>query len=195
MKDVSTLLVEVAESRRAAQAAKRSGFIPPSGLVLPEALEVTLRHRFLLSPILARSRLAASSAGVGVSSCERAQIEYWFARYGDDANWLLKTGEESGVVSLEIDLGLAMHSLAYLAGDDPSWQRSLRFAAGNRWHILFEYVSRLPQFRGYPGLFLNSGNSILVPPSRTPSGVELVYKDPHAPLLSADWLREAASSG
>lgn len=74
----------------------------PQALVLPEAFEVALKHRFPLSPVLARSRLAAGSAGVGVPSCERAQIEYWFARYGDDSNWLLETGEESGVVSLEI---------------------------------------------------------------------------------------------
>jgi len=194
MKDLSSFLAEVAESRRAAQAAERSGFVLHPGLVLPEALEVTLRHRFLLSPVLARSRLAARSASAGVASCHREQIEFWFARYGEDANWLLETGEESGVVSLEIDLRLARQSLAYLAGDDPSWQHSLRFTTGSRWHVLFEYASGLPQFRGYPGLFLHAGNSILVPPSRTPSGIELVYADPHAPLLSADWLRRAGKT-
>jgi hypothetical protein len=112
-------------------------------------------------------------------------IEYWFSLYGDDANWLTATGE-AGVVSLEIDLRLARHSLAHLASDDHSWQRSLHFAACGKWHVLFEDTAGFPSLRGYPGLSLHSGDSILVPPSRTPSGIELVYADPHAPLLSAD---------
>lgn len=189
--DTSTFLAELAESRRAAQLAERKGFVPASGLVLPVALEAAIRRRLLLTPALARSRLATTSAIIGVPSCEREQVEYWFAHYGDDANWLLETGE-SGVISLEVDQSLSRSSLAHLASANHSWQHTLHFAVQGNSHFLFEYVAGLPSLRHFPGLRLHSGNSILVPPSRTPAGMELVYEDPCAPLLPADWLREAA---
>lgn len=189
MKDVSIFLAELAEFRRIAQSTERSGFIPPLDLILPEALEVALRYRFLLSPVLARSRLASYSSRVGIPSNDRAQIEYWYSQHGSDANWLMETGASSGIVVLEIELNLARHALAYLVSENLSWQRTLHFAAHGKWHVLLEYVRGLPSLRGYSGVRLHSGSSILVPPSRTPSGVELTYADPHATLLSADWLR------
>lgn len=191
MKDASIFLADVLESRRAAQAAERAGFVPTSGLVLREALEVVLKHHFLLSPVLARSQLATNPARVSVPSNDRAQIEYWYSLYGSDANWWMETGASSGVVALEVDPNLAR----YVLDDNSSWQRTLRFVVGSRWHFLFEYASGLPRLRGYPGLCLHAGDSILVPPSRTLSGVELVYEDLHASLLSADWLREAVNIG
>ena len=192
MKDVSTFLAEVTESRRTAQAAERSGFVPPRGLVLPEALEVALRHRFLLSPVLACSRLASTSSRVGVPSNDRAQIEYWYSRHGSDANWLMETGASSGIVVLELDPNLSMHALAHLVDDNLSWQLPLQFAAQGKRHVLFEYVQGLPSLRGYSGVRLHSGSSVLVPPSRTPSGMELVYANPHAAPLSVDWQRNAS---
>jgi hypothetical protein len=118
--DVSTFLAGLTESRRAHQVAERKGFIPASGIVLPVALEVALRHRLLLTPVLARSRLATTSASIGVPSCERAQIEYWFSRFGEDANWQLHLGQ-SGIVALAIDPAQAKCSLAALTEDDDAW--------------------------------------------------------------------------
>ena len=178
--DVS-FLAGLTESRRADQVAERKGFIPASGLVLPVALEVALRHRLLLTPVLARSRLATTSASVGIPSCEREQIEYWFARYGENANWHLHL-EQSGVVALAIDPAQARYSLAALIADDDSWQRSLNYVAQGRRHFLFESVPGLPKFLGYPGLQLHAGNSILVPPSIV-SGRTLFFDDPNAPVL------------
>jgi hypothetical protein len=178
---VSTFLACLTESRRAHQVAERKGFIPASGLVLPVALEVALRHRLLLTPVLARSRLATTSASIGVPSCERAQIEYWFSRFGEDANWQLHLGQ-SGIVALAIDPAQAKCSLAALTEDDEAWKRSLNFVAQGRWHFLCESVPQLPRLRGYPGLQLHAGNSILVPPSIV-SGRTLFYDDAKAPIL------------
>jgi integrase len=193
------LYIRLRWSKNDQQRAGRSR-VPPGGTsrrafwlraaLRPRTSRSARSHTQASLPAFARPRPVPT----GRALCHREQIEFWFARYGEDANWLLETGEESGVVSLQIDLRLARQSLAYLAGDDPAWQRGLRFTAGRRWHVLFEYASGLPQFRGYPGLFLHAGDSILVPPSRTPSGIELVYADPHAPLLSADWLRRAGKT-
>ena len=135
--DVSTFLAGLTESRRANQVAECKGFVPAFGLVLPVALEVALRHRLLLTPVLARSRLATNSASIDVPSCERAQIEYWFTRYGENANWHLHLGQ-SGVVAVEIDPTQARYSLAVLTEDDDAWSRSLNFVAQGRWHFLFE---------------------------------------------------------
>jgi hypothetical protein len=179
--DASTFLAGLTESRRADQVAQRKGFIPASGLVLPVALEVALRHRLLLTPVLARSRLATTSASIGVPSCERAQIEYWFARYGESANWHLHLGQ-SGVVAFEVDPAQARYSLTALIEDDDSWKRSLNFVAQGRWHFLFESVPGLPRLRGCPGLQLHAGNSILVPPSYV-SGRTLCYEDVNSPIL------------
>ena len=179
--DVSTFLAGLTESRRAHQIAERKGFIPGSGIVLPVALEVAIRHRLLLTPVLARSRLATTSASIGIPSCEREQIEYWFARYGENANWHLHLGQ-SGVVALEIDPAQAKYSLAALTEDDDAWKRSLNYFAQGRRHFLFESVPGLPKFLAYPGLQLHAGNSIPVPPSIV-SGRTLFFDDPNAPVL------------
>jgi hypothetical protein len=192
MKDVATFLTEVAESRLCAQIAARAGFVVPPDLCLPRALELPIKHRWLISPVLARSEYAVHSARIGVPTSEREQIEYWFVRYGAEANWLLETG--AGVIALEIELSLARHSLAYLAGDDWSWQRSLHFAVLGKRHVLFEYGGGLTLPVRYPGLRLHSSNSpILIPPSKTPSSIELRWANLHAPLLPPpNWLREIA---
>jgi hypothetical protein len=165
----------------------------PSDLRLPHALEIAIAHRWRISPVLARSVHAHHSARVGVPSADWEQIEYWFAQYGRDANWLLHTGEASGVVALEIELRLAMHSLAWLAGADCSWQRSLQFTNRGRWFVLFACESGPPSLGDrYPGLRLHTSDPILIPPSRTLSGVEMFFSDPHAPLLPTPaWLTGA----
>lgn len=188
MQDVDTFLAELAESRRAVQVAERKGFLPASGLVLPVALDVAIRKRLLLTPVLARSRLARASASIGVPSSEREQIEYWFARYGEIANWHLHL-RESGIVALEVDPSQARYSIAALIEGDDSWQRSLNFAAQGRWHFLFKSVPALPRLRDYPGLQLHAGNSVLAPPSVI-SGRELTYEDANAPILSLPPLSE-----
>ncbi len=188
--DVSTFLTNLAESRRAAQLAERKGFVPATGIELPVALEVAIRQRLMLTPVLARSRLATTSASIGVPSCEREQIEYWFARYGGNANWHLHLGQ-SGLVALAIDPAQATYSLAALTEADDSWRRSLNFVAQGRWHFLFESEPALPRLRGYPGLELHAGHSILVPPSII-SGRTLFYKDANAPILPLPYMSESA---
>jgi len=192
MKDVATFLAEVSESRRRDQTAARAGFVASPDLCLPRALDVALDHRWLISPVRGCSEYALRSARVGVPCRDREQIEYWFAYY-PDANWMLQTGEESGVLALEVDPKLSRYSLAYLAGEDRSWQRSLQFAVHGRWQILFAYAAGLRSLVGrYTGLRLHAGDQIFVPPLRTLNGIKIEYANPHAPLLPVpDWLYQA----
>jgi hypothetical protein len=105
-------------------------------------------------------------------------------------NWALEL-EASGVAGLEIELGLSWQSLTVLTGDEWDWQRTLHFAAGNRWNVLFANASGLRSLKGFPGLRLLTTGSILIPPSHTPSGIEMQWADPCAPLRPAPaWLRD-----
>jgi hypothetical protein len=116
----------------------------------------------------------------------------WYSQYGKDANWLMETGE-LGIVALEIDLKLAGQSLAHLGPDDWPWQQTLSFTNRELWFALFTYAQGLPSLSGrYSGLRLHAGTSVLVPPSRTPNGVELVYQDSRAELFPYPWRREFA---
>lgn len=64
--DVPTFLAKIAAERQRQQDAACASSVPPPDLELPESLEVALRHRFLIRPVLARSMLALNSAGIGV---------------------------------------------------------------------------------------------------------------------------------
>jgi hypothetical protein len=192
MKDVATFLAEVSESRRREQAVARAGFLAPPDLCLPRALEVALDHRWLISPVRGCSDYALHSARVGVPCRDREQVKYWFAHY-PEANWMLATGEDSGVLALEVDPKLSRYALDYLAGEDRSWQRTLRFAVHGRWQVLFAHAAGLRSLVGrYPGLRLHAGDSIYLPPLCTLDGIKIDYANPHAPLLPVpDWLHQA----
>jgi hypothetical protein len=184
MKDVKTFLAELDEKRRS-QTNGPAAYVPPP--FLDPALEIALRHRWLIAPINGHSKLSFYLNRVGSPSRNRGEIELWFDSY-INLNWALEL-KASGVIALQIEFGLAWQSLTVLTSDEWDWQRTLHFAAGNRWNVLFAYASGLRSLKGFPGLRLASG-SILIPPSHTPSGIEMKWADPCAPLLPAPaWLR------
>jgi hypothetical protein len=184
MKDVKTFLAELDEKRRS-QTNGPAAYVPPP--FLDPALEIALRHSWLIAPINGHSKLSFYWDRVGSPSRDRQEIDFLVDQY-INLNWALEL-EASGVVGLEIEPGLSWQSLTVLTGDECEWQRTLHFAAGNRWNVLFAYASGLRSLKGFPGLRLASG-SILIPPSHTPSGIEMKWADPCAPLLPAPaWLR------
>jgi len=189
MKTVDDFLAEVASSRLETQIEERKAFRAPPGFELPSALQVALRHRWQIAPVLARSELAVNSASGGVPSSHREQIEYWLARY-PEANWSLVTGPASGVTALEIETTLASSWLADFTEDEGDWTRTLRFTSGSRCFLLFASNADIQSLAVYPGLRLHTRTRILIPPSRLPNGDQLAYADSHAPLLAPpNWLR------
>ncbi len=188
MKTVHDFLAEVASSRLETQIEERKAFRAPPGFELPSALEVALRHRWQIAPVLARSELAVNSASGGVPSSDREQIEYWLARY-PEANWSLVTGPSSGVTALEIETKSASSRLADFTEDEGDWTRTLRFTSGSRYFLLFASIAGLQSLAVYPGLRLHTRTRILIPPSRLPNGDQLAYADSHALLLAPpNWL-------
>jgi len=196
VKDIATLLAEVAESRRHAQTAARAGFVTPQNLRLPIELDLAIDLRLPIVPMLARSFYAQSSARVGVPTCERQQIEYWYARYGGEANFMLATGLENGdgasVLAVESWIGLYPYWLFRLHTEFKAYDKTLRLRAGNRTFALFSVPSGMEPARScHKGLHWR--DFIPLPPSRVTyyyswegSGeIELSYCDPLAPLLPA----------
>jgi|CZKL01.1.fsa_nt_gi hypothetical protein len=191
MRNIDTFLGEIAASRQRAQIAERAALVATPDLSISPALEVALRHRFLISPVLAQSPSPHHSAYVGEPSCDRKQIEYWVATLGN-VNRSLQIGEKSRVVALEIeDLCSAVPTLTDLADEDSSWQDSLQFTIGPRRFVLFEYAPFLRPLIGFAGikLHIREGNRIPIPPSNT-ALYEIAYIDISAPLLPVPaWLR------
>jgi hypothetical protein len=188
MKTAIDFLAEVASLRLQTQLDERKPFRAPLDFELPAPLEVALRHRWKIVPVLARSPLAVNSASCGVPSSDREQVEFWLARY-PEANWSLATGP-SGVIGLEIETGLARSWLADFTEDESDWTRTLRFMCGSRRFMLFASNAGFESLAAYPGLRVHARTRILIPPSRLPNGDELAYADSHAPLLDPpNWLR------
>ena len=188
MKTVHDFLAEVASSRLESQIEERKAFRAPPGFKLPSALEVALRHRWQIAPVLARSELAVNSASGGVPSSDREQIEYWLARY-PEANWSLVTGPASGVTALEIETTSASSWLADFTEAESDWTRTLRFTFGSRCFLLFASNAGVQSLAVHLGLRLHTRTGILIPPSRLLNGDQLAYADSHAPLLAPpNWL-------
>lgn len=187
--DIDSYLVEVAENRRRAQSAARTGSTFASdGCELPPALNLILQMGGLIQPQLARSPFAPSAARVGVPSGEPEQIEYWWRSYGDEANWLLDPCA-SGIVALEYSIYISPYRLFSRKGEYQTFEHTLRFRAATRGFALFSIPPGCSISRGwYNGVHWRA--PVLIPPSRVPSGedeqeFELSYVDPSAPLLPA----------
>jgi hypothetical protein len=114
MKDVVTFLNDLNEKRRREQLESNTEYVPPP--FLHPALEVALKNRWLIAPINGHSKLSFYWDRIGSPSRDREQIELWFDSY-INLNWALEL-EASGVIALEIELGLSWQSLTVLTGDE-----------------------------------------------------------------------------
>lgn len=192
MNNVDMFLSQVENSRRLMQAEACRGFVMPHELQLPSALDIALEHRWLIAPVDGRSNYALHSGRTFVPSREREEIEYWYA-HNLDANWIVQTGARSGVMALEIDPRYICNALVYLAAEDDSWQRTLRFPYRGMWFALFAYSNGMRTVgERYLGLRLHAGDPIFIPPSVTLDGIRSDYADSGAPLLPAPkWLINA----
>jgi hypothetical protein len=190
MIDVNTFLAEAAENRRRAQSAARVGsaFVADH-CELPPALDLILRMGGLIQPQLARSPFAPRSSRVGVPSRERAQVEYWWRCYGEDANWLLDT-QVSGMLAIEFSVYATPCNLFRRACEYQAFKRTLRYGTPKRTFALFSIPPGRSMCRGWDS-GIHWKTSVLIPPSRASweldcdQEFEYSYLDPSAPLLPA----------
>jgi hypothetical protein len=185
MKDPETSLAELTNNRGHARIEAGWAQSP----ILHPALEIALKYRWRVAPINGHSQRSFYCDRVGSPSRDPGQIELWVDTWVN-LNWALEIGASSGVAALEIDLDLAKPALVELTNDGWRWRRSLRFAVGSRWFVLFRYSAGIRSLKGVSGVRVCT-DSILIPPSHTPSGIEITYADPYAPLLFVpSWLKE-----
>lgn len=189
MIDTASFLAELAENRRRAQSAVRVGSaFADDRCDLPPALDLILEKGGVIQPQLARSPFAPTRARVGVPSGERAQVEYWWRCFGEEANWLLDT-HASSMVALECSVYMTPLKLFCRRGEYQSFERTLRFRTSTRVFALFSVPPGHSMSRGwYSGVHWRT--LVLIPPSRVIWGpdeceFELSYVDPSAPLLPA----------
>lgn len=190
MIEVNSFLAEVAENRRRAQSAACAGsaFEPDRG-DLPPALDLILHQGGLIQPQLARSPFAPRSSRVGVPSAERAQVEYWWRCYGEDANWLLDT-LASAMLAIEFSVYATPYNLFRRAGEYRMLERTLRYGTPKRTFALFSIPNGRSMSRGWHSA-VHWRTAVLIPPSRASweldcdQEFEYTYHDPSAPLLPA----------
>lgn len=189
MIDIDSFLAGVAENRRLAQSAARVGSASVADRCdLPPDLDLIIEKGGIIQPQLARSPFASPAARVGVPSGERAQVEYWWRCFGEEANWLLDT-HASSIVALECSVYMTPLKLFCRRGEYQTFERTLRFKASTRVFALFSIPSGRSLSRGwYSGVHWRT--PVLIPPSRVHWGpdeheFELSYVDPCAPLLPA----------
>lgn len=189
MIDTDFFLAELAEARRRAQSAVRAGSgISSDRCDLPIDLDLILEKGGVIQPQLARSPFAPRSARIGVPSAERAQVEYWWRCFGEEANWLLDT-HASNMVALECSVYMTPLKLFCRRGEYQTFERTLRFRTSTRVFALFSVPPGHSMSRGwFSGVHWRT--PVLIPPSRVPSGpdgeeVGISYLDPSAPLLPA----------
>lgn len=187
LKDVNAFIAELHESRLRAQAAARAGFLKQPDLSLPPDLEVAIEHQLPIAPMPALSLYAPRWARVGVPSSEREQIEYWYASYGTDTNWVLELSEQTRIIAIRMGLGVFPY-LFLRRGEYQSLERTLRVESQKLSYALLAIPpGARPLQRCARGLYWKT--LIPLPPSRvvldSGRGVELAYHDPRARLLVA----------
>jgi hypothetical protein len=106
---------------------------------------------------------------------------------------MLATGAKSGVMALEIDPRCIRNARVYLAHDDDSWHRSLRFAYQGMCLVLPAHAPGMRTVgERYLVLRLHAGDPIFLSPSITPDGIRTDYFDSSATVLPApEWLVSA----
>jgi hypothetical protein len=187
LKDASSFITELYDSRLKAQAAARAEFLKSPDLSLPADLEVAISHPLPIAPMPALSLYAPRSARMGVPCSDREQIEYWYTTYGTETNWVLELNEQTRVLAIRMGIGV-FPFLFLKSGEYQTLERTLRVESRKLSYALLAVPpGTRPSCGANRGLFWRT--LIPLPPSRLvfddEREVELVYHDACAPLLCA----------
>lgn len=169
-------------SKQAGQHAQSGAtFITSSSRKLPHALELAIRHQFLIQPIFARSHPASRITDEGLLSCDDRLIQYWYSLRPE--KWVLHANESDLVVA-ELVPDLANFSRAQIKRYVELMEASLHFRVRDKFFAFFRNRQGSAITVHVSGVRLHSGKDpVLIPPSRTSSGEILVYENDDAPLL------------
>ena len=169
----------------------------PSGEIPPEIEEAASRG-WKIFPILTRSRhTSLAELCIGQATYDPEQLLRWAAEHVN-CNWAVATGEESGIVVLEMDRVLRQRVYHELMKNDPGegdrMQQTLTAMAGMGEAAARYSFFRWPRCRPMrrlrlsftPGVRLHGEEDyVLIPPSLRTNGERYVYVDPEADPLAA----------
>jgi hypothetical protein len=172
---------------------------------IPSELLIAVSRGLLVFPVIGYSKYAATRGGIESATSDLAQIEYWIRHHhGDPLNWHAATGTSAGdgVAALEVRGDHGRMALCQVCQDDWDWIDTLRSQASDSTRYLFfrwpaALMMRRSVMRIGPGLILHGeGSSVPIPPSRSASGIDLVYLSPQAALAPTPrWLIRVALQG
>ena len=177
----------------------------PSGEIAAE-IEAAANRGWKIFPILTRSRHAShADAWIVQATSDPEQLLRWAAEHAR-CNWAVATGEESGIVVLEMDRVLSQRICREMMKNDPGegdrMQQTLTVMAGMGEAAARYSFFRWPRYRRMrrlrlsftPGVRLHGEEDyVLIPPSTRTNGERYVYVDPEADSLAApSWLLSLA---
>jgi hypothetical protein len=154
-------------------------------------------------PCMAGGKSPLTKHGFHDATTDTTALRLWFRKW-PDANLAIPTGEQTGLVVLDIDMDLAkgkngeasLSNLTAKYGQLPS-TTEVRTPRGGR-HIYFKHPGgKVASRSNHPASNLDiraDGGYILIPPSRTCHG-EYSYLNHLAPVDCPDWLLELLIEG
>ncbi len=184
------------------------GNVPDKKLLgeIPAVIEAAANRGWKIFPILTRSRHAShADAWIVQATSDPEQLLRWAAEHAH-CNWAVATGEESGIVVLEMDRVLSQRICCEMMKNDPGegdqMQQTLTAMAGMGEAAVRYSFFRWPRYRRMrrlrlsftPGVRLHGEEDyVLIPPSTRMNGERYVYVDPEAdPLPAPSWLLSLA---
>jgi hypothetical protein len=168
------------------------------GIELDSTLTSAIRRGWHIAPVLARSKYFLPSALAGYPTRDLVQLCHWVRQYSEcGCNWVVETGERSGLLVLEFTYDIGREMVRYLCEDDWSWRTTLQFTDHNSRFVCFRYSGQQIRVLGndFPGVHIHLGNCLLMPPSRTTKDFQISFLNPLVKSLDIpEWLLEAPRS-
>ncbi len=151
-----------------------------------EIYRAALQSGWQVFPVSSSRRLIGTHANLVEATDNqhrfRSSVDPW-------PNWVLATGQNSGVFVLEVDGDEGLASLLNLCGDDWNWLDTRRSLAGEKRYIFFAWPEGRRQISGSrqigEGLRVRGeGDWVLLPPSRGPHGAQHSYLNPRDEVVA-----------
>lgn len=167
-------------------------------------LRAAVQRGWKIFPVLSPLKHAiGTSAMFGQASNNLEQIEEWENLYCG-CNWALATGEDSGVLAIEMDGEIGTKSYSWLVFDNqedqlhnsPTLISRTEFGANNKVCAYYRWPTAVARhlLRGIvaPGMRIRGeGDSVLIPPSVRRDGTHYVFLQPEKAVATLpDWLME-----
>ena len=186
MKSVEEFLKKFKEAQASASFQHELLSTDLSEFELDSTLTSALERGWHVAPVLTHSKHFMRTALAGYPTQDLVQLRHWVREYSEcGCNWVVETGARSSLLVLEYTHDIGREMVRYLCEDDRSWRTTLQFTDQNARFVCFRYSGEQirPLGSDFPGVRINLGSRLLIPPSSTAKGLQLSYLNPGARVL------------